>query len=141
MSGSTYITEQAHLDLYCRELMDKGVPEFGLHITIEDGQRTPRQRRATHVYFEKLGDALNDAGWDMKRVLDVLKKGPVDIPWTKESVKKYLWKPVMEAMYDQKSTTEQKRSQISKVYETLTRIMTTKFGVYVPFPQNQYPED
>lgn len=56
----------------------------------EEKQRTILQGRALHKYFELVGEALNVAGLDMKKVL----KPNVDIPWNKDSVKNFLWKPV-----------------------------------------------
>jgi hypothetical protein len=55
--------------------------------------RTHKQNNALHVYCRMLSEALNDAGYDMKKTL----KQEVEIPWTTELVKQYLWKPVQEA--------------------------------------------
>lgn len=93
-------------------------------------QRTKRQNRALHKYFSLLADRLNDCGLDMKKVL----KPTVDIPWTSDSVKTHLWKPIMEAMYEITSTTEMTTGQVTKVYETINRHMAEKFGLSEPFP-------
>ena len=68
-------------------------------ITKEIQRRTAQQNKAIHKYFELLAQTLNDAGLDMKQVL----KPEVDIPWTKESVKAHLWKPVQKVMYNKHS--------------------------------------
>ena len=130
-------SEIDHLKLFCKELIAEGVPEWGLHIEIKDGQRTIKQNSAIHVFFGRLADKLNDAGLDMKKVL----KPHIDIPWTAASVKTWLWKPVMKVMIEKDSTTEMKRSNVTKVYEALNRHLADKFGISVPFPQNQYPEE
>lgn len=134
-----YVTTREHLETYCRGLLEQypnnaAMPEFGLHFEINDGQRTAKQNRAIHVFFKLLADALNDAGLDM---VAVLKKG-ADIPWTADSVKERLWKPVQEAAIGEVSTTKMDRSQVSHVYEILTRHLGQKFGVSVPFPQRDY---
>lgn len=58
-------------------------------------QRTGQQNRAAHKGFEILADALNASGKDMRVVL----KPEINIPWTKASVKEYLFKPIMRAMF------------------------------------------
>jgi len=93
-------------------------------------KRTPTQNNALHKYFELLADALNDAGLDMKRTL----RQDIDIPWTKETIKEYLWKPIQRAQVMKGSTTELNTSEVSKIYETLNRHLGEKTGVFVPFP-------
>jgi len=95
-------------------------------------QRTLRQNRSIHLFCEMLAEGLNDAGYDMKRVFEVK---TVDVPWTKESVKACLWKPIQDAMFEVESTAKLERTQVSKVYEVLNRHITSNFGVHVPFPE------
>lgn len=97
-------------------------------------KRTPQQNKALHVDFRQISDALNDAGLDMRLVL----KPGVPIPWTPKSVKEYLWRPIQNAMYQKKSTTElAKQEEIDSIHKTLMRHLGEKFGVqYIPFPSN-----
>ena len=100
--------------------------------TWETGQqRSPVQDNALHVYCRELAKALNDAGWDMKKVLA---EKAADVPWTEHSVKDCLWRPIQQTMTGHKSTTQPKRKEYSETYETLARHMGQKFGVYVPWP-------
>lgn len=92
--------------------------------------RTEKQNNALHLYYRRVAEALNDAGLDMKVVL----KPEIDIPWTEESVKKFLWKPVQEIYLAKKSTTELETEDINKVYDILTRHIGEKFGIFVKFP-------
>src|SRR6056297_3388663 len=73
-------------------------------VTIAQGkrQRTKKQNSALHKFFRLLGDTLNAAGLDMRKVL----KPEVEIPWTDTTVKTNLWKPIQEAIYETSSTTE-----------------------------------
>lgn len=98
-----------------------------------DEQRTNQQNRALHKFCDLLAVALNDAGLDMKTVL----KPEVDIPWTKESVKIHLWKPIQKVMMDKESTTEMNTADPSKVYDVLMRHISEKFGIYVEWPDNK----
>lgn len=62
-----------------------------------------------------------------------LKPG-VEIPWTGDSVKEFLWRPIQEAQLNKKSTTELTTKEIDAVFDTITRHIGEKFGIYVPFP-------
>lgn len=92
--------------------------------------RTTRQNRAIHLLFDMLAKELNENGLDMRRTL----KPSIDIPWTGESVKEYLWRPVQQAQVNKKSTTELTTREIDEVFDTINRHLGTKFGIYVPFP-------
>lgn len=94
-------------------------------------QRTKQQNRALHKLFAQLADVLNDSGYDMKAVL----KPEVEIPWTPESVKNHLWRPIQEIMIDVESTADCKTVDYKPVYETLCRHLSGKLGIVPPpFP-------
>jgi len=80
-------------------------------------QRTDRQNRALHLWLTMLADALNAAGLDQRKVL----KPSVSIPWTPEAAKEQLWRPIQEAMFGKRSTTELARGEVGRVEEVLTR--------------------
>lgn len=134
-----YVTDADQLRGIADDLRNMVVPEFGIHITIETGQRTMLQNSAMHRYFELLGSALNDAGLDMRRVFEVFKDS-VEIPWTPANVKEHLWRPIQIAQFGKKSTTKLDRKEVSEVYKTLTRFLTQRLSVNVPFPQSRHPE-
>ena len=93
-------------------------------------QRTLAQNRALHLYYRKLAQALNEAGLEMKKVL----KLGIEIPWTEESIKNHLWRPIQKSLIGVVSTKDQNKGDVSLVYETLNRHLGEKFGVFVPFP-------
>lgn len=97
----------------------------------ETKKRTLKQNNSLWKYFEMLGDALNDAGLDQKKVITV------DIPWNKNSVHEWLWKPVQKAQLLKESTTELTTAEVDKVYETVNRLMAEKFDLHVPFPSDE----
>lgn len=92
--------------------------------------RTSTQNSALHKYFELLADELNLAGYDMKKTL----KPTVDIPWDRDTVKDYLWRPIQEAMLQKGSTTELTTAEVDKVYKVLDRHLAEKLGVSIRFP-------
>lgn len=99
----------------------------------EKKTRTLKQNRAMHQYCEDIARTLNEAGLDMRAVL----KPGVEISWTKEMVKEYLWKPVQRLKFGSRSTTELTTDQVSKVYEDLNRHLGVEFGEHSPFPSRQ----
>ena len=105
----------------------------------ETGVRTDTQNRSLHKGFELIAKTLNDAGLDMRKVI----KPEVDIPFTKESVKEFLWRPIQKAMFSKKSTTElDKVSEIDEVWEVLMRHLGEKHGIeYIEFPNKKHELD
>ena len=97
---------------------------------MKDKQRTILQNRALHLLFTHLAEALNEAGLDMRRTL----KPEIDIPWTSENIKEFLWRPIQEAQLSKKSTTELTTKEIDEIFETLNRHISVKFGLHIPFP-------
>ena len=93
-------------------------------------QRSLKQNSALHVWCSALADTLNEKGLDMRKVI----KADVDIPWNKQSVKDYIFKPVLEAMTGAESSADAEKVDYIKVYETLNKHLAEKFGVHVPWP-------
>jgi len=94
------------------------------------GKRTVQQNRAMRVYWKLLAEALNDAGFDMKVVLN----DGVEIPWNEKSVEDQLWRPVMKAVTNEASTANADTSQYDEIHKYLSKKISEKTGVYVPWP-------
>jgi hypothetical protein len=101
-------------------------------------QRSTKQNSALHVWLKQVSKELNDAGYDMRKVL----KPEVEIPWDDEGkmAKKHLWKPIQEVMLGKESTTEPYTDEYAKVYDVINRHISTKFGISVPWPVNHEPD-
>ena len=96
-------------------------------------KRTTQQNRALHKFFTLLAVELNEAGLDQRKVL----KPGVSIPWSGESIKEQVWKPIQKALYEKKSTTELlKKEEIDKIYDVINKHLSESFpGIEVPdFP-------
>lgn len=101
---------------------------------IPENQRTLTQNASLHKYFELLAKALNEAGFSVQQVVDV----PLDS--TKETVKQGMFKPVMTAMYpDKTSTGDLNTKEIKIVYDNLDRFTSEQFGISIPWPSNEPP--
>lgn len=92
--------------------------------------RTLQQNRALHLLFDMLADELNSAGLDMRKVL----KPGIAIPWTKTSVKEFLWRPVQRSMFGKVSTIQITTKELQDTFDVLNRHLGEQFGLHVPFP-------
>lgn len=81
-----------------------------------------------------IAETLNENGLDMRKTL----KPEIDIPWTPESVKNHLYRPVMKILIGKESTTDQTTSDPTLVYETINRFLAGH-GLHVPFPTSEPP--
>ncbi len=93
-------------------------------------QRTSQQNRALHLLFTMIAERLNEAGLEMKKVL----KPEVEIRWTPDSIKEYLWRPVQKIMLGKESTTQLSTKDIDQVFMVICRHLGEKFGVETSFP-------
>jgi hypothetical protein len=91
--------------------------------------RTSKQNRALHLLFGMIADALNDAGLDMRKVL----KPEIEIPWTKDTIKNQLWRPIQKIQIGKESTTELTTKEIDQVFDTVNRFLS-KHGISQNFP-------
>ena len=95
-------------------------------------QRSSSQNRSLHEYLADLSKALNEGGFDVNTTIKV------SVDFTPDTVKEYMFKPIMRAMYPNKvSTTELDTIEISKVYENLNRLTAEKFGIGLLWPSRE----
>ena len=116
-----------HLKKYLSNFEGK---QIDITIKLHRKTRTDKQNRALHLYLTQLSEALNDAGFDMKKLL----KQEIDIPWDTINAKEYLWRPIQKELLKKKSTTQLKSHEIDKVYEVLNRMIGERTGIYIPWP-------
>ena len=101
-----------------------------INIKKKANTRTLKQNAAMHLYFTQLAEALNEAGFDMKKTI----KEGIDIPWNSGNIKDFLWRPVQQAYLQKHSTTEITTGDIDKIYDIVNRTISLRTGVYVPWP-------
>jgi len=113
-----------------REMQEAYESANYINIHIDTGrQRTDQQRKAIEVFCKMLADTLNDAGFDMQAVFAV-KELPV--PWSQETVKDILFKPIAKALFSVNSTVNLERGDCGRVHEVLCRQLATSLGVTCP---------
>lgn len=126
-------TRIVNSDTSCAEMVEEVRRQYREHRYVEFSwhtgkQRTLTQNRALHLFLTWLAEALNDAGYDMRRTL----KPEVEIPWNASACKEHLWKPIQEAMIGKASTTEAERPDYAKVQEVLARHLSQRLGITAP---------
>ena len=126
-----FISSDRNRALAIKKLSDMHLNEYEVKFVKKRDTRTVLQNSALHKYFQLLSEALNDAGYDMKHVVNMKK---ADIPWTPEMIKENLWRGIQISMELPVSTADQRRTSYSKIYENLNRFTSSKLGVHVPFP-------
>jgi len=96
----------------------------------QDKQRTLQQNKALHLMFKQLADMLTESGFDMKATL----KPEIDIMWTPENIKEYVWRPLQKAMLQKESTTELTTNEIDKVFAIVSKVIGERTGLTINFP-------
>lgn len=129
MSDETIINSELALAEYIRELRQDFYQHHYLYASHRHGkQRTLTQNKALHLWLGMLADTLNAAGLDMRKVL----KQEVELPWSTETCKEFLWRPIQEAVILKESTMDANRVEYTKVYDVLARHLGQKLGVIAP---------
>lgn len=108
----------------------KNIDDFKVTVERTKHIRTDQQNKALHLWFTLLAVELNNAGFDMRKLI----REGIDIPWSKDTVKEYLWRPVQKVMFGKKSTTQLETHELDKIWETLNRHIGERTGIHVPFP-------
>lgn len=99
-------------------------------MTEKQKPRTIKQNAALHVFFSKLSDMLNDAGYDVMKTL----RHDIAIPWQPVLIKELMWRQIQKAMYDKQSTADLSSGELQLVYDTLNRHLGERFGIHCPWP-------
>jgi len=102
---------------------------------------TDHQRGSIELLFRETAQALNDAGFDQKAVLE---KKSIPADNTQESIKE-IWKAIQFAMFPppegkKVSTNQLTTAQVDQVYKVFHRFFADEpFYLNVNFPSNEPP--
>ena len=125
--GKLEIENKDDFDLWIGNMVGK---EVEITVSKKIKKRTSKQNRALHLWFTLLANAMNEAGYDMKKVI----RDELDISWTDYNVKEYLFRPLMKNLFGYKSSNELKTGDIDKIYDIINKTISERTGVHVPFP-------
>lgn len=104
-----------------------------VEIVRKSGRRTLSQNSALWLMFTQLADELNEKGLDQRKVL----KESVSIPWSKDTICEFIWKPVQKAVVEKESTTDLTTREIDEVFAVLQRHLHQQFDLGITFPSIQ----
>lgn len=128
------INSKQALDNYIEELRGKWDKHKYLRITAKTGkQRTLTQNKCLHLFCENVAQEMDAAGFDFRRSL----RADIDVPWNAALIKEYIWVAVQKAMTGKESTTEPTTKEYGEIYEVVSRHLSEKFGVHVPWPNKE----
>ena len=130
-----YVRNEDDRDKAEAMLKRKRIGEFGFMMELLQ-TITPKQLDSLHLWFGMLAKALNDAG--LEREVSFLGKH-IKVPWSKDSVKKYIWLEPMKTATGKTSTTKLERFEVGKVYDILNVWFGENLSIHVPFPEDKPP--
>lgn len=110
--------------------VEKGVPRI---YTVKKETRTTRQNRTLHLLFRRMAEALNDAGFEIPHPF----KPELEIPYSEESVKELLYRPIINLYFKKKGSSDLTTDQLSESMTILVDAVNRNTGVYVPIPTEE----
>jgi hypothetical protein len=94
-------------------------------------QRTIKQNKAIHKWFEEVSRECNDRGIDMKVLVENLR-----VDTSPESVKD-IFRQIGAVKYGKKSTADLTTSELMGCYEEFNRLLGQN-SLHIPFPSNDF---
>ena len=94
-------------------------------------KRSSQQNKSLHLLFNNISFELNRMG--LQFTYRGIKGMEIEVPYTPETVKDYLWRPLQQALIGKESTTKLTTEDINKIFETLAQWFSQQ-GVIIDFP-------
>lgn len=95
---------------------------------------TGQQRKAIHVYCDKVAREFNKAG--IVRIIKI-NDMRVETSWSGESVKRDIWYTLQDNLLGTESVNDLDRKQVNEICEIMNRDVVSPNGVHIPFPRWQ----
>ena len=93
--------------------------------------RTTRQNKALHLYYTIIANELNELGHEFR--YEGLKGGVIELRYTTNIVKEFIWRPIQIALFDIQSTTKINTKQMNEIIDVLSKYFGER-GVLINFP-------
>jgi hypothetical protein len=118
------------------------IAEFGNNVVYEAEirdikTRTPKQHSSLFLYCTFVAEALNDSGQYMNVYFDPEVWVGMDILWTKDLVKRYIWNEIQLAISGKESSTRLKTTEVQEIYLNISQDLSLNRGVNVPWPNRR----
>lgn len=110
--------------------------EFQAQLVVPMKNRSLRQNNAIHLYCQNLATVFNENDLTVVPVVKSMKEG-ADIPWSSESIKELIWRPIQLAKVGHDKTSKLETKQVADVYDTINAWSSIRHGIAVEFPSMQ----
>lgn len=90
--------------------------------------RSLAQNRSQWLWLTHIAHTLNSNNMYISKTIKA------EVNWNRDSVKALIFDPIINALYQKKSSTELKKDEYEKIIDTITGIFANKGVVIPPFP-------
>lgn len=115
---------------YIESQVEQGVDRV---YTIQKMDRTYRQNNTLHLLFRTMAKGLNDAGFEIPHPF----KPDLEIPYSEESVKELLYRPIITMYFKVNKSSELDSEQLSESMNILVDAVVRNTGVRIDIPSQE----
>ena len=124
------VQSKKQAEFFNKFVMEEAEAGRDRYYSIVNANRSNKQNATLHVLLRRLAEGLNDAGYEIPHPF----KKELEIPYTENSVKELIYKPIIKAMFGADSSTELDTAQFSEAMTTTVDAVCRNTGVNVPIP-------
>ena len=133
MSETWTVKDQNTCKFFVAYVEDQAEQGIDRVYKIQKAGRTWRQNNTLHLLFRRMAEALNDAGFEIPHPF----KPDLEIPYSEESVKELLYKPIINMYFKVDRSTDLDTEQLSESMIILVDAVNRNTGVYVHIPTGE----
>ena len=133
MSETWTVKDQNTCKFFVAYVEDQAEQGIDRVYKIQKADRTWRQNNTLHLLFRRMAEALNDAGFEIAHPF----KPDLEIPYSEESVKELLYKPIITMYFKVDRSTDLDTEQLSESMTILVDAVNRNTGVYVHIPTGE----
>ena len=133
MSETWTVKDQNTCKFFVAYVEDQAEQGIDRVYKIQKADRTWRQNNTLHLLFRRMAEALNDAGFEIPHPF----KPDLEIPYSEESVKELLYKPIINMYFKVDRSTDLDTKQLSESMTILVDAVNRNTGVYVHIPTGE----
>jgi hypothetical protein len=133
MSETWTVKDQNTCKFFVAYVEDQAEQGIDRVYKIQKADRTWRQNNTLHLLFRRMAKGLNDAGFEIPHPF----KPDLEIPYSEESVKELLYKPIITMYFKVDRSTDLDTEQLSESMTILVDAVNRNTGVYIPIPTGE----
>ena len=130
MSETWTVKDQNTCKFFVAYVEDQAEQGIDRVYKIQKANRTWRQNNTLHLLFRRMAKDLNDAGYEIPHPF----KPDLEIPYSEESVKELLYKPIITMYFKVDRSSDLDSEQLSESMTILVDAVNRNTGVYTPIP-------